>query len=142
MGADTMMNDKKSKAAVGCLLLVFVVASAAATVTTIVATTLAAGAAADAVADAIATTATKRAQHYFPALVNWSVVENNVCAFLASLRRQEVYSCGACAGERPFANARHRFAAGGPRPPPNAPSTAVAQFQVSFSRFWQNNFEK
>ena len=86
-GADTMMKDKKSKAAVGCLLLVFVVvAPAAAIVTTIVATKLAAvAAAADAVADAIATTAIKRAQHYFPALVNWSVVENNLCPFLASL---------------------------------------------------------
>ena len=66
------------------LLLFVVVASAAATATTIVATNLAAVvAAAAAVADAIATTTIKRAQHYFPALVNWSVVENNVSGFRA-----------------------------------------------------------
>ena len=98
------------------LLLFVVVASAAATATTIVATNLAAVvAAADAVADAIATGTIKRAQHYFPALVNWSVLENNLCPFLVSLRRQDVYSCGACAGERPIANVRHRFAAGSAR---------------------------
>ena len=57
----------------------------------------------------------KSGQRYFPPLVNWSVVENNACAFLASLRRQEVYSCGACADECPIANARHRFAAGSAR---------------------------
>ena len=33
----------------------------------------------------------------------------------ALVGRQDVYSCGACAVERPIANARHRFAAGSAR---------------------------
>ena len=48
---------------------------------TIAATTLADVAAAATVADASATTTITRAQNYFPPLVNWSVVENNLCPF-------------------------------------------------------------